>query len=265
MKETCQNDMSYFCALERGENMKKKFWEMKQSANKNEADVYIYGEIVAYKWDDEDTTAQSFQKDLKDLGDVETINLHINSPGGSVFEGIAIGNMLKAHKATVNAYVDALAASIASVIAASCDTVYMYANSMQMIHHPWAGVVGNAKDFRKKADDLDAIAQSSIITYLNKSGDKLKEEQIVEIMDNETWVSATEARDYGLCDVILGENQIAAAVSTELFEKYQNVPDKFNQVVQSNQPVITEERLQMAEQAKQSKQYINEILGGIRI
>ncbi|SQC57677.1 ATP-dependent Clp protease proteolytic subunit [Listeria newyorkensis] len=255
--------MSYFCAFERGENMKKKFWEMKQSANKNEADIYIYGEIVAYKWDDGDTTAASFHNDLKALGDVEIINLHVNSPGGSVFEGIAIGNMLKAHKATVNAYVDALAASIASVITASCDVVYMYSNSMQMIHHPWMGCRGNAKDFRKTADDLDAIAQASIITYLNKSNGKLNEEQIVEVMDNESWISAIQAQEYGLCDIILGENQIAAALSTDLFEKYQNVPEQFRQVIQNNQQVITEERVQMAEQAKQSKQYINEILGGI--
>ena len=69
----------------------KKFWEVKQSANTKEADISIYGEIVSYKWDDTDTTAASFQKDLKALGDIEQINLHVNSPGGSVFEGIAIG------------------------------------------------------------------------------------------------------------------------------------------------------------------------------
>lgn len=59
----------------------KKFWEVKQSANKEEADIYIFGEIVSYKWDDADTTAASFQKDLKELGEVNQINLHINSPG----------------------------------------------------------------------------------------------------------------------------------------------------------------------------------------
>ncbi|MCZ4365060.1 Clp protease ClpP, partial [Enterococcus lactis] len=63
----------------------KKFWECKQSANQNEADVFIFGEIASFKWDDTDTTAASFQKDLKELGEVSQINLHINSPGGSVF------------------------------------------------------------------------------------------------------------------------------------------------------------------------------------
>lgn len=97
----------------------KKFWECKQSVDQDEADIYIFGEITSFKWDESDTTASSFQKDLKELGDVKKINLHVNSPGGSVFEGIAIGNMLKQHKAYVTAYVDALAASIASVIVVS--------------------------------------------------------------------------------------------------------------------------------------------------
>lgn len=77
----------------------KKFWECKQSVDQDEADIYIFGEITSFKWDESDTTASSFQKDLKELGDVKKINLHVNSPGGSVFEGIAIGNMLKQHKA----------------------------------------------------------------------------------------------------------------------------------------------------------------------
>ena len=89
--------------------------------------------------------AASFQKDLKELGEVSQINLHINSPGGSVFEGIAIGNMLRQHKARVVAHVDALAASIASVIVASCDEVIMPENSMLMIHNPWTISMGKCQ------------------------------------------------------------------------------------------------------------------------
>ena len=180
----------------------KKFWECKQSTNQNEADVFIFGEIVSFKWDDTDTTAASFQKDLKELGEVSQINLHINSPGGSVFEGIAIGNMLRQHKARVVAHVDALAASIASVIVASCDEVIMPENSMLMIHNPWTISMGNAKELRKQADDLDKIAESSVVTYLAKAGEKLTEEKIKQIMDEETWMSAQEAYNYGLCDVV---------------------------------------------------------------
>lgn len=236
---------------------------MKQSANSNTAEVFIYGDIVSFRWDEEDTTASSFQKDLKGLGDVEQINLHVNCPGGAVFEGIAIGNMLKQHKAKVTAYVDALAASIASVIVASADKIIMPENSMLMIHNPWMGVRGNAKDFRKAADDLDKIAESSVITYLSKAGDKLTEEKIKQIMDEETWLSAKEAQEIGLCDEILEANQIAACISDDLFQKYTNVPKELNQSVESSED--EEVRKQLIEEAKQNNAYIGTILGGLTL
>ncbi|HAQ2179910.1 TPA: Clp protease ClpP [Enterococcus faecium] len=240
----------------------KKFWECKQSANQNEADVFIFGEIVSFKWDDTDTTAASFQKDLKELGEVSQINLHINSPGGSVFEGIAIGNMLRQHKARVVAHVDALAASIASVIVASCDEVIMPENSMLMIHNPWTISMGNAKELRKQADDLDKIAESSVVTYLAKAGEKLTEEKIKQIMDEETWMSAQEAYNYGLCDVVESANQVAASISQKLFETYQKVPEKLLDSRQENSR-DQEKREKIVEHAKQNKALIGTILGGL--
>ncbi|MDQ8322101.1 Clp protease ClpP [Enterococcus faecium] len=240
----------------------KKFWECKQSANQNEADVFIFGEIVSFKWDDTDTTAASFQKDLKELGEVSQINLHINSPGGSVFEGIAIGNMLRQHKARVVAHVDALAASIASVIVASCDEVIMPENSMLMIHNPWTISMGNAKELRKQADDLDKIAESSVVTYLAKAGEKLTEEKIKQIMDEETWMSAQEAYNYGLCDVVESANQVAASISQKLFETYQKVPEKLLDSRQEDSR-DQEEIEKIVEHAKQNKSLIGTILGGL--
>lgn len=239
----------------------KKFWEVKQLANE-EADIFIFGEIVSFKWDDADTTASSFQNDLKALGEVNQINLHINSPGGSVFEGIAIGNMLKQHKAHVTAYVDALAASIASVIVASCDEVIMPENSMLMIHNPMMGVFGNASELRKAAESLDQIAGPSIVTYLAKAGDKLTEEKIKEIMDEETWLSASEAYEYGLCDVVEPANQMVASISEKLFDTYQKVPKELLKPVQKNE-LSEEQRKQIIQQAKQDKAFIGDILGGL--
>ncbi len=239
----------------------KKFWEVKQLANE-EADIFIFGEIVSFKWDDEDTTASSFQKDLKALGEVNQINLHINSPGGSVFEGIAIGNMLKQHKANVTAHVDALAASIASVIVASCDEVVMPANSMLMIHNPWTISMGNSKELRKQADDLDKIAESSVITYLAKAGEKLTEEKIKQIMDEETWLSADEAYKYGLCDAIESANQMAASISEKLFESYQNVPGDLLKPVNQHE-VTQEQRNEIKKNAIQNKALMGDILGGL--
>ncbi|MBK5028043.1 head maturation protease, ClpP-related [Enterococcus faecium] len=240
----------------------KKFWECKQSANQDEADIYIFGEITSFKWDESDTTASSFQKDLKELGDVKKINLHVNSPGGSVFEGIAIGNMLKQHKAYVTAYVDALAASIASVIVVSCDKVIMPENSMMMIHNPWSFAIGNANELRKQADDLDRIAESSVVTYLAKAGDKLTEEKIKQIMDEETWLSAREAFDYGLCDIVESSNQIASSISEKLFNNYQRVPEQLLEITQESQ-IDEHERKKIIEQAQKDKEYITNVLGGL--
>ncbi|MEN2250841.1 head maturation protease, ClpP-related [Enterococcus faecium] len=222
----------------------------------------MFGEIVSFKWDDTDTTAASFQKDLKELGEVSQINLHINSPGGSVFEGIAIGNMLRQHKARVVAHVDALAASIASVIVASCDEVIMPENSMLMIHNPWTISMGNAKELRKQADDLDKIAESSVVTYLAKAGEKLTEEKIKQIMDEETWMSAQEAYNYGLCDVVESANQVTASISQKLFETYQKIPEKLLDSRQEDSR--DQEKIEkIVEHAKQNKALIGTILGGL--
>ena len=102
------------------------------------------------------------------LGDITEINLHINSLGGDVFEGIAMFNLLKQHKANVKVYIDGIAASIASVIAMSGDTIYMPKNSMMMIHNCWTTSTGNSKEFRKLAEDLDKIMEVSLESYMSK-------------------------------------------------------------------------------------------------
>ncbi|MFY0137740.1 head maturation protease, ClpP-related [Bacillus cereus] len=244
-----------------------KFWEMKMSTDNSSADIFIYGDIVRWVWEDyfpEDVSSNTFKDDLDELGDVSIINLHVNSPGGSVFEGIAIYNMLKRHSAKVNVYVDALAASIASVIAMAGDTIYMPKNSMMMIHNPWTWVEGNATELRKAADDLDRIGNSSMQTYLQKAGDKLTEEKLKEMLDAETWLSADQAFEYGLCDVVEEENQMSASVNKDFFAKYKNVPQ---QLVEQRSTVISavemKKRQEIAEEAKANADYIKTILGGI--
>lgn len=149
----------------------------------------IYGDIGNIEgWND--VTAKEFARELAALGDVETLNLRINSVGGDVFAGQAIYSMLKRHKATVNVYVDGLAASIASVVAMAGDAVYMPSNAMMMIHHPWGRRVGNAAELRKAADDLDKVAETSIAVYTEKTGQT--REKIIELMDGETWLTAAE-------------------------------------------------------------------------
>lgn len=206
-----------------------KYLTIKQQAGNNEADLFIDGEIVSDEWYESDTSAAGFRDSLKQLGDVDTINLHINSPGGSVFEGIAIYNMLKNNPAQINVYVDALAASIASVIAMSGDNIFMPSNSMLMIHNPWTMAMGNANDLRKQADDLDRIGELSVTTYLDKSGGNLDADTLHQLMDDETWLTAQEAVDYGLATEVINANHMAACADPGFLKQFRNVPTQLAQ------------------------------------
>ncbi|WP_441775945.1 head maturation protease, ClpP-related [Limosilactobacillus fermentum] len=206
-----------------------KYLTVKQQVGSKEADLFIDGEIVSDEFYDNDTSAAGFRDSLKQLGDVKTINLHINSPGGSVFEGIAIYNMLKNNPAQINVYVDALAASIASVIAMSGDNIFMPSNSMLMIHNPWTMAMGNANDLRKQADDLDRIGELSVTTYLDKAGGKLDADTLHQLMDDETWLTAQQAVDYGLATEVIGANQMAACADLGFLKQFHNVPTQLAQ------------------------------------
>lgn len=235
------------------------------SADGKSGDIFIYGEITKYAWEDEgEHSATTFKNELDNLGDVERINLYVNSPGGSVFEGITIHNMLKRHKAKITAYVDALAASIASVIIMAADEIRMPANSMLMIHNPWTFTMGNASELRKQADDLDRIGNSSKQSYLQKAGGKITDDTLQELLDAETWLSAEEAYDYGLCDVVEESNEVAAMVNNKTLQQFKNAP---KQLFKQKSTVSKEEMKQrelIAQQARANAQYINTILGGIK-
>ena len=203
----------------------KPFWEVKAAANRS-GDVYIYGSVVSYKWDEDDgdVTAATFKQDLDALGDIDTLNIYINSPGGSVFQGQAIYSQLKRHKAHKNVYVDGIAASIASVIAMAGDTVYMPKNAMMMVHNPWDIVMGNAEDMRKHADSLDKIRGALVAAYMSRLEGKTSEETLSDLMDAETWLTAQECLDYGFADELLEEREIAASADPEWLARYKNVP-----------------------------------------
>lgn len=127
---------------------------------------------------------------------VDQIVLRINSPGGEVWEAIAILNMFRAHKATVLAVVDGLAASAASVIASGCDETVMSPGTQMMIHSPSGLTWGNARDLRKDAEVLDSIEASLISIYEAKAGKK----DWTALLEAETWLTAIEATEFGLAD-----------------------------------------------------------------
>lgn len=196
--------------------------------NDSVGEIDIYGEIIDESWrmSDTETSAPSFKDALKELKDVKQITVNINSGGGDVFSGVAIHNMLKSHKAHVTVKIDGLAASIASVIAMAGDKVIIPRNAMLMIHNAWTFAVGNASDLRKQAEDLEKINSVVINSYLDKNPD-IDEDKLRSLMDDETWLTAQEAKDLGLVDVIAEPNKAAANITKSQIERYDNVPSKF--------------------------------------
>lgn len=212
---------------------KKKFWSMKALDNKA-GEVLLYGEISDVSWWGDEVTPKQFKEDLDALGDVETIKVFINSPGGDVFAGQAIYSMLKRHKAQVHVYIDGLAASIASLIAMAGDKVVMPANAMMMIHNPWTLAVGNANDFRKLADDLDKIRDSMITAYGSRSA--LTTEEIKGLLDAETWLTAQECVEYGFADEVEEAKELAASIDKKFLSRYQNIPETLKKVLDGEKP-----------------------------
>jgi ATP-dependent Clp protease protease subunit len=202
------------------------------------ANVAFDGTIGDDWWDTSAKSAAMFRDELKELGDVETINVSINSPGGSVFDGISIYNMLKNHKATINVSVEGLAASIASVIAMAGDTLTMNTGSMLMIHNPWTFTQGNANELRDTADLLDKLGGNAIDIYSKRTG--IDDATIQSIMDAETWLTADEAVDQGWADSINEQPAVAASIDKSIVKTWQNMPDKFTAEVEAEE-IVPEE------------------------
>ena len=160
-----------------------------------QAEILIYDPIGA-DWFGEGVTAKRFIDDLAEQGDLTDIHVRINSPGGEVFDGFAIYNALKNHKAQIHVQIDGLAASIASVIAMAGDLVTMGDGAMIMIHDPWSLAVGNAEAMRAHAEMLDKVKAGMLGAYVAKTG--RDSEDIAAEMEGETWFTVDEAIDSGL-------------------------------------------------------------------
>ncbi|WP_421921600.1 ClpP-like prohead protease/major capsid protein fusion protein [Marinobacter salarius] len=182
------------------------------------AEVLIYEEIGGWG-----ISAKEFARDLKDLGNINQIDLRINSPGGSVFDGNAIFNQLKQHPAKVTAYIDGLAASMASVVAMAADHVVMPGNALMMIHNPWTVAIGNAEELRKNADLLDTIKKTLLKAY---GRSMMTDEEISEMMDAETWLTGADAVEMGFADELEEEVAMAACAKFDQLAQFQKTPQQ---------------------------------------
>jgi ATP-dependent Clp protease protease subunit len=177
------------------------------------AEVLVYGYITDEKWYEEDITPLEFKKEMDKLKNKKKIDLRVNSGGGGVFAGNTIYNILKSHSAKITAYVDGVAASIASVIIMAADKIIIPKNGMIMIHNPWSIAIGDANNFRKEAEMLDKVKTAIISTYMSRS--KASEADVVAMMNEETWMTGEEAVTFGFADELAPESKVKACVKGE--------------------------------------------------
>lgn len=200
-----------------------KYWNITiKEDNSDVADLYLYNVIDDFAYEGYTDSAESILKDLNDLGNIKTLNVYINSPGGSVFEGISIKNMLDRQKQKgcfINVVIDGLAASIASIIAMAGDKITMPSNALMMIHRASCGCWGNSDDMKKQIEVLDKIDLVLTNTYVTRSGGLLTEEAVKDMFDSgDTWLTAEEAKSYGLCDEITKSLEVAACAEVTKYE-----------------------------------------------
>ena len=193
-------------------------WYTIQARGQKSAEVFIYGDI-GRSWNEESVTAKRFVDEINAL-DVAAITVRINSVGGSVPDGLAIYNALKRHKATVTTSVDALAASIASLIAMAGDTVEIAENALLMIHAPWTVAMGNSAALRETADVLDRFAKAMAGAY--QRGGQASTEAILALLTGGTdhWYSAEEAVAAGFADRTVSAIPMAASLAASFNARF---------------------------------------------
>ena len=202
-----------------------KYWEIKNQTETS-AELYLYSTISSWGEEWGDTSAKDVINAVKALGNISQLKIFINSPGGTVSEGMAIKAFLARQTFKKDVYIDGLCASIATAIAFGIGAeVHMESTALVMIHNAWTGVYGNAVELRKAADDLEKHDAAIKQIYLDRTAGKLSEEEISDMMNAETWFSASECIDYGFVDeIVSGSTQAAACLPKEYFDLYKNVP-----------------------------------------
>lgn len=197
-------------------------FEVVAKADADEVDIFLYDSIVSSEDEAEwwgGVAPESFVKAVYAVDPSHTINLRVNSPGGSVFAARSMEQALRSHKGKVVVHIDGLAASAATFIAMAGDEIVMSKGAMFMIHKAWTGMWGNAEDLRKEADLLDKIDGTLAETYADKTGKDIA--AITEWMAAETWFTAQEALDAGFATSIAEAE--AKALAWDL-SAYSNAP-----------------------------------------
>lgn len=217
------------------EKIQPKFLMMENQENSKKVVAYMHGTVGAGWWGDINAKKT---REMFDNIDADEIELHIHSSGGDAFEGIAICNYLRSHKASVTAVIDGLAASAASLIAMGADKIIMPSNTTMMVHRASTYAYGNADSLEKQAKMLRDVDDALIQTYRNRFNGEFHE--LEALLDNETYMTAETAKSYGFVDEI---SDAVASVDSE------------EDVVQ--EPEETEEDDQVAIENEANKRIVN--------
>lgn len=192
----------------------KKFWEFRARAGAPKiGELMLYGLIANEVWWGDEVTPLQFKADLDALGDIDELNVYINSDGGDVFAAMAICSILSRHPAKKIGCVDGLAASAATVVLCAMDEVVMPRGTMQMVHNPWTFMFGgyDAGELMAHAERLNKIREPIISMYEDHTG--LKREEIAAIMDEESWMTAEECVEKGFADRVDTAKKVEARMN----------------------------------------------------
>ena len=200
-------------------------------SNNKKHELYVYGEIIggSNKWDESDVIFDDFKDKLNEMDDNSTLDIYINSPGGSVFTTQGIVALLRRAKErgiTINAYIDGMGASCASWLPFVADNLYVYPQSIMMIHKPMSTLWGaNADEMKKEIDFLDKIENDVIIPlYMERAKDGVTEEFIKKKMTAETWFTANEINELFNVTMLSDEKNIVCCADKNVLNRYSNVP-----------------------------------------
>ena len=192
-----------------------KYISISDKASNGSGEMYIYGDIADEKWYDEDVTPKTIRDALTQMGAVKNLDIHINSNGGSCIAGNAIISILDNYRrkngTVLNIYIEGIAASMGSGIASVGDNVYMADNALFMIHKPLLAMVGNADDMQKAIEVLNKTEDTLVNNYMRRF--KGSEEDLRQMMSDESWLSADEAKEWGFVDEIVEGVKVAASAT----------------------------------------------------
>ena len=200
--------------------MKNKWFKISAEADEDTAEIAIFGNIGDSWWGDS-LTAADFKKAFDGIKDRKSIKVTINSPGGDLFDGVAIYNMISQVRDKVETEVLGMAASAASVIALAGNKLTMGEGSYLMIHNPWMFAIGDSTAMQKASDDL--LKMNGVLAGIYENRSDLEEDEIIEAMNEETWYTAEESVEAGFADEVADYGDIAASGDIARY-KYAHVP-----------------------------------------